>query len=385
MSTDSKKPSLPSRTTFPADKYVLTDIHGVPALDDVSPDQALSFFNQMLENLMLLHRTIILDPTTSATHRRLSDERAMSSSSVGSPGSNNSSHSNLHDRRMSSPSSISSVDSSAAISSDSPKNSTDTFPGIVSPFVMSHQATLRRFSSSGATPEGGHLLNSPSARPADTEAILEEAAAVASAVVRAQENGLENSSSTRIVHTDEPSSEADHYNTPPTLIIRDKQRKAVSKQEVANKSVIIKRFWGKKPPDITVWDYLLRMHHYCPMSPAVYLAAGLYVYRLCVQMQTFVLTPLSVHRLVLAALRIACKNIEDINFKQTRFASVCGITNADLYRLEVAFLFLIDFDICIDAIVLQHQLVILTELNSQTSKYRKLLKGAIETSDVAVL
>lgn len=108
-------------------------------------------------------------------------------------------------------------------------------------------------------------------------------------------------------------------------------------------------------PPIKPWDYLLRLHHYCPMSQSVYLSASLYLTRLCGSPSSssnddnatpaVALTPLNVHRLLLTALRVACKVIEDINFKQRRYASVAGVSTLDLYRLEIALLFLLDFDV----------------------------------------
>ncbi|KAF5098411.1 hypothetical protein DV451_003424 [Geotrichum candidum] len=99
------------------------------------------------------------------------------------------------------------------------------------------------------------------------------------------------------------------------------------------------------------------------MSQSVYLSASLYLTRLCAPPQLVgsshdkgtvspgppvTLTPLNVHRLLLAALRIACKVIEDINFKQQRYASIAGVSTLDLYRLEIALLFLLDFDVFTD-------------------------------------
>lgn len=168
---------------------------------------------------------------------------------------------------------------------------------------------------------------------------------------------------------------------PDTVKTRNLARKAVTKPELQVKVGVLKRFLGKKAPDITIWNYLQRIHHYSPTSTSVYLAASIYVYRLCVYLQTFLLSPLSVHRLVLATLRVASKIIEDQNFSQKRFATVCGITTADLLRLEIALLFLIDFDVCIDAPVLQHHLVALTELQIQRDRCQQALRKRPRNSD----
>lgn len=150
-------------------------------------------------------------------------------------------------------------------------------------------------------------------------------------------------------------------------------RPAVSIQEMEEKGQIIKRFWSKKAPAISIWNYLLRIHKFSPMSTSVYLSASLYIYRLCIELRTILMTPLSVHRIILASLRVACKNIEDVTYKQARFAATGGVRPADLYRLEIAFLFLIDFDVCIKRNVLQEHLVMLTELDIQANRHRRLL------------
>lgn len=132
---------------------------------------------------------------------------------------------------------------------------------------------------------------------------------------------------------------------------------AASSGEDKTTALIARRFnsSARALPPINPWDYLLRLHHYCPMSQSVYLSASLYLTRLCGSPSSssnddnakpaVALTPLNVHRLLLTALRVACKVIEDINFKQRRYASIAGVSTLDLYRLEIALLFLLDFDV----------------------------------------
>jgi hypothetical protein len=151
--------------------------------------------------------------------------------------------------------------------------------------------------------------------------------------------------------------------------------------EVAEQKMIIaRRFWSKTAPDISVWKYLQRLHRYCPTSTAVYLAAGVYVYRLCIVLQTIPLTALSVHRLILGALRVACKSLEDVNHTQKRYATAGGVSQTDLYRLEIALLFLLDFNIKVDADVLQHSLEIFAELDVQAKRQQQLSRKRTRSS-----
>ncbi|KAK9381213.1 cyclin-domain-containing protein [Kockiozyma suomiensis] len=128
------------------------------------------------------------------------------------------------------------------------------------------------------------------------------------------------------------------------------------------RAIVSRRFWSKAVPEIDIEKYLRRIHQYCPISTAVYLATSLYIYRLCVVSKVVPLTPLNVHRLVIAALRVACKNVEDINHQQKRFAKVGGLSESELCRLEIGFLFLIDFDLKVDVEVLEEQAALLVEL-----------------------
>ncbi|KAK7207843.1 cyclin-domain-containing protein [Myxozyma melibiosi] len=128
------------------------------------------------------------------------------------------------------------------------------------------------------------------------------------------------------------------------------------------RAIVSRRFWSKAVPEIDIEKYLRRIHQYCPTSTAVYLATSLYIYRLCVVSQAVPLTPLNAHRLVIAALRIASKNLEDINHSQKRFAKVGGLSESELCRLEIGMLFLIDFDLKVDVQVLEEQAGLLMEL-----------------------
>ena len=70
---------------------------------------------------------------------------------------------------------------------------------------------------------------------------------------------------------------------------------------------IARKFYSKKPPPISVKDYLLRLHKFCPMSTAVYLATSLYIHRLAIVEKLLPVTARNVHRLILAGLRVAMK------------------------------------------------------------------------------
>lgn len=108
---------------------------------------------------------------------------------------------------------------------------------------------------------------------------------------------------------------------------------------------ISRKFFSKKPPPISIDDYLLRLHRYCPMSVAVYLAAAVYIYKLAIEEKAVPVTSRTVHRLLLGTLRVAMKAFEDLSYPHKRFAGVGGVSERELAKLEVSVCYLMDFNL----------------------------------------
>lgn len=113
-------------------------------------------------------------------------------------------------------------------------------------------------------------------------------------------------------------------------------------------AAIARRFFSKVAPPFSLRAYLDRLHHWCPHSPGVYLAAASYCHRLCVSDYMVPATKRTVHRLALAAIRIAAKALEDNKWTQERISKVGGIGPAQLLNLEISLCFLLDFDLWVD-------------------------------------
>ncbi|KOS21682.1 PHO85 cyclin-7 [Escovopsis weberi] len=110
---------------------------------------------------------------------------------------------------------------------------------------------------------------------------------------------------------------------------------------------ITRRFYSRNEPPISVNQYLLRLHQFCPMSTAVYLAASLYIHRLAVQERAIPVTRRNAHRLVLAGLRVAMKALEDLSYSHSKVAKVGGVSEVELARLEINFCFLAGFELVV--------------------------------------
>lgn len=113
----------------------------------------------------------------------------------------------------------------------------------------------------------------------------------------------------------------------------------------AELQAIARKFFCRVPPPVSLEQYMMRLQRYCPMSTAVWLAAGTYIFRLCVEDRVVPCTARTVHRLVLGSLRVAMKALEDLRYPQERFAGVGGVKDSELHFLEIAICYLTDFDL----------------------------------------
>ena len=129
-------------------------------------------------------------------------------------------------------------------------------------------------------------------------------------------------------------------------------------------AALVRKFYSKRPPPISLEEYLSRMHKYCPMSTAVYLATSHYITHLAIKEKICPVTPRNVHRLLLSGLRIAMKALEDLSWPHSRFAKVGGISEPELARLEVGFCFLMDFGLKVDAEMLTEEAQNLVRMNN---------------------
>ena len=138
-------------------------------------------------------------------------------------------------------------------------------------------------------------------------------------------------------------------------------------------SVISRRFFLKTVPSFTVSDYLLRLHKYCPHSPGVYLAAAAYIHRLCVVETALPATSKTVHRLTLAAVRVASKALEDNKWSQDRIAKVGGVSRKELKNLEISLCYLLDFDLFVRAEELRLRMFLLQQAARHGSTVKRKL------------
>jgi hypothetical protein len=126
-------------------------------------------------------------------------------------------------------------------------------------------------------------------------------------------------------------------------------------EEAIQMAILAKKFLSKKVPPIPLNEYLLRLHRYCPMSTAVYLAASVYISKMTLVENVLSVLPKNMHRLVLAGVWVASKALEDLSYPHSRVAKVGGVSEQELSKLEISFCFLADFELRVDAQMLMNE------------------------------
>lgn len=154
-----------------------------------------------------------------------------------------------------------------------------------------------------------------------------------------------------------PSSSAPNLHQPEPYVVVGADSQPLNLQHGA----ITRKFYSKNEPPISVHQYLLRLHQFCPMSTAVYLATSLYIHRLAVEERAIPVTRRNAHRLVLAGLRVAMKALEDLSYPHTKIAKVGGVSEVELARLEISFCFLAGFELVVKEELLKKHWKVLRE------------------------
>ncbi|CEP63387.1 Pho80p LALA0_S08e01266g [Lachancea lanzarotensis] len=98
------------------------------------------------------------------------------------------------------------------------------------------------------------------------------------------------------------------------------------------------RFHSRVPPQISVYDYLMRMTRYSALEPAVLIASVYYIDLFSAVYPAFSLNSLTVHRFLLTATAVASKGLCDSFCTNTHYARVGGVQCSELHVLENDFL-----------------------------------------------
>ncbi|XP_058077681.1 cyclin-P3-1-like [Magnolia sinica] len=112
--------------------------------------------------------------------------------------------------------------------------------------------------------------------------------------------------------------------------------------ETAKKKEIITVFHGSRAPNLSIRQYIDRIFKYSNCSPSCFVLAYIYMDRF-LQQPDIHLTSLNVHRLLITSVMVAAKFIDDAFFNNAYYAKVGGVDALEMNRLELKFLFSLDF------------------------------------------
>ncbi|KAM0894332.1 hypothetical protein ACQ4PT_024509 [Festuca glaucescens] len=104
-------------------------------------------------------------------------------------------------------------------------------------------------------------------------------------------------------------------------------------------------FEGAGAPRIGVAQYLERVHRYAGLEPECYVVAYAYVDRAAHRRPAAAVASRNVHRLLLACLLVASKVLDDFHHDNAFFARVGGVSNAEMNKLELELLDVLDFEV----------------------------------------
>lgn len=126
-----------------------------------------------------------------------------------------------------------------------------------------------------------------------------------------------------------------------TLLERSVQRNE-KLLETGRKKEVITVFHGLRAPDMSIPNYLERIFKYSSCSPSCFVLAHIYMDRYMHNVNAH-LTSLNVHRILITSVMVAAKFIDDAFCNNAYYARVGGVSTAEINRLEMNFLFSLDF------------------------------------------
>lgn len=103
-------------------------------------------------------------------------------------------------------------------------------------------------------------------------------------------------------------------------------------------------FFSVSKPDISTEEYVRRLVNYTQCSPAAFIVMLVYLDRIATVNSRLKITAFNLHRLLVTALMLACKMLDDQCYSTLHYAKVGGIPTArEMNRLELQYLRYVDF------------------------------------------
>lgn len=108
-------------------------------------------------------------------------------------------------------------------------------------------------------------------------------------------------------------------------------------------------FFSVSRPEIPTTEYVKRLVTYTECSPAAFVVMMVYLDRIAEANGKLRVTPFNMHRLLVAALTLSCKMLDDRCFSNVHYAKVGGIPTAkEMNRLELQFMKYVNYQLHVD-------------------------------------
>lgn len=119
----------------------------------------------------------------------------------------------------------------------------------------------------------------------------------------------------------------------------------VNRNDISGLEAPVTAFHALKAPAVTIYDYIERIRKYSACSPCCFVVALIYMDRYLQRNPRFVLTSLSIHRLLLTSVLLAAKFLDDFYYNNAFWSKVGGVPVSELNALELELLFKLNFDL----------------------------------------
>lgn len=106
-------------------------------------------------------------------------------------------------------------------------------------------------------------------------------------------------------------------------------------------------FHARHTPSISVEAYLARIFRYAPCSAECFITSLLYIKKVLDVKGLALLQQTTVHRLLISAVLLSSKYLDDIYYNNKFYAKIGGISSLEMNRLEVEMLQFLGYDLSV--------------------------------------
>ncbi|XP_057960495.1 cyclin-U4-1 [Malania oleifera] len=127
-----------------------------------------------------------------------------------------------------------------------------------------------------------------------------------------------------------------------SLVLEQTTQKNEKLLAASEKRDIVTVFHGSSAPALSIRQYMDRIFKYSSCSPSCFVAAYIYLDEF-LRRTGVCLTSLNVHRFLITSVMVAAKFMDDECYNNAYYAKVGGVSTEEMNRLEMEFLFGLDF------------------------------------------